>query len=178
MAKPIEETLRLALRYDPTTGKLFWRDDWYPKSRTTNEVGWIDHPESKHNGYVRFHHRGKMFMGHRVAWLLHYGEWPPEEIDHVDGDGTNNRIDNLRLSSRAENTRNRKKYKNNKTGYKGVSVGRNGRYVSQIAFQKERFIVGYFSCPIEAARAYDRKAIELHGQYAKTNFPLSDYLSG
>lgn len=170
MAKPIEETLRLALRYDPATGKLYWRDDWYPASSPKKEVGWPD------KGYIRFHHRGAMFMAHRVIWFLHYGGWPPQEIDHIDGDGLNNRIENLRLSDRTQNMCNRPMYKCNKTGYKGVSITREGSYLSQIAYQKKSYRLGRFSCPIEAARAYDRKAVELHGEYARTNFPIEDYL--
>jgi hypothetical protein len=176
MAKSIKETLRLALRYDPATGKIYWRDDWYPASRTTDEVGWIEHPEYPSGGYLRFHHRGQMFMGHRVIWFLHYGEWPPQEIDHIDGDSTNNRIENLRLSDRTQNNQNKRPYKNNKTGYKGVSITKKGNYLSQIAKDKKNYWLGEYNCPIEAARAYDRKAIDLHGQYAKTNFPIEDYL--
>jgi hypothetical protein len=175
MAKPIEETLPLALRYDPTTGKLFWRDDWYPASRTTDEVGWIEHPEYPSGGYLRFHHRGQMFMGHRVIWFLHYGEWPSQEIDHIDGDSTNNRIENLRLSDRTQNMCNRGAYKCNKTGLKGVRPeGR--KYSANISYKKKSYWLGMHETPEEAAKAYDRKAIELHGQYAKTNFPIEDYL--
>ena len=169
MAKPIEETLPLALRYDPATGKLYWRDDWYPASRPRAEAGYND------RGYVYLHHRGRNLLAHRVAWFLHYGEWPPQEVDHIDGDSTNNRIENLRLADRRQNSFNRPKYKCNKSGYKGVFRRNNGRYQSRVGYDGELIVVGSFACPIEAARAYDRKAIELHGDYAKTNFPIEDY---
>jgi hypothetical protein len=173
MTPPIEETLRLALRYDPATGKLFWRDNWYPSSRTSNKCG------NEWNGYIYFEHRGKRLSAHRVAWFLHYGEWPATEIDHIDGEGTNNRIENLRLADRAQNSMNRPMYKCNKIGYKGVSrKSDEKRYLARIAVNKVQHSLGYHDTAEEAARAYDRKAIELHGQYAKTNFPLSDYLSG
>jgi hypothetical protein len=166
MTKPIEETLPLAMRYDPTTGKLYWRDDWYPSSRTTDKVGWSD------KGYIRLHHRGRLLSAHRVIWFLHYGEWPPKEIDHIDGNGLNNRIENLRLADRCQNSRNRPKYKCNKSGYKGVFRRKNGRFQARIGHLGSIVVLGSFACPIEAAKAYDRKAIELHGQYAKTNFPI------
>lgn len=170
MTPPIEETLPLAVRYDPATGKLFWRDDWYPESRVRDECG------REHQGYLRFQHRNKWLSAHRVAWFLHYGEWPATEIDHIDGDGTNNRIENLRLADRAQNSMNRPMYVCNKSGYKGVFRKYNGRYVARIGGNKNRISLGSFVCPIEAARAYDRAAIEHHGEYARTNFPIEDYL--
>jgi len=171
MSRPIEETLPIALRYNPATGKLFWRDDWYPQSTEKREVGYND------RGYIRFHHRGHVVFAHRVIWFLHYGEWPEKEIDHIDGDGTNNRIENLRLADRAQNSMNRPMYKCNKTGYKGV--GRRcdeRRYHARIGADNVLQSLGYYNTAEEAARAYDRKAIELHGDYARTNFPIEDYL--
>jgi len=64
-------------------------------------------------------------------------------------------------------------YKCNKTGYKGVFLTKEGRYLSRISYQKRTYNLGRFTCPIEAAKAYDRKAVELHGPYAKTNFPIT-----
>ena len=102
-----------------------------------------------------------------------------EEIDHIDGDGTNNKIENLRLANRVQNNMNRPMYKCNKIGYKGVSRRKDEkRYLAVVTANKVQHSLGYHDTAEEAARAYDRKAIELHGQYAKTNFPLSDYLSG
>jgi hypothetical protein len=140
-------------------------------------VGWIDHPEYPNGGYVRFEHRGKLFLAHRVAWFLHYGEWPPEEIDHIDGNGQNNKIENLRLSDRSQNMCNRGAYKCNSLGLKGVRADGN-KYSAQLSHRKKVYWLGMHDTAEEAAKAYDRKAIEIHGEYAKTNFPIEDYFSG
>lgn len=179
MKLPIEETLPLALRYDADEGKLYWRDEWWPKSRTTNTVGAMDGTKRSPTGYVRFEHRGRRFMVHRVIWFMHHGEWPDGEIDHIDGNGLNNHISNLRVVDHKANMYNRPMYRCNKTGYKGVSKNaRENLYRAQISKDRVPYKIGSFACPIDAARAYDRKAIELHGEYARTNFPIEDYLSG
>ena len=177
MTRPIEETLREALRYDYDSGKLFWKDDWHPEATTSREVGGEWKSKNCATAYIRFQHREHRLMAHRVIWFLHYGEWPDGEIDHIDGDGLNNRIENLRLSTRRTNSYNRPMYKCNKTGYKGVGRRHDEkRYHARIRADNVQHSLGYFDTAEEAARAYDRKAIELHGEYARTNFPIEDYL--
>ena len=63
---------------------------------------------------------GKRYPAHRLAWLYIYGEWPPDQIDHIDGEPSNNRLDNLRLATNSENQQNRKIASNNTSGAKGV----------------------------------------------------------
>tara|TARA_R110000868_G_scaffold187799_1_gene430513 strand:- start:297 stop:680 length:384 start_codon:yes stop_codon:yes gene_type:complete len=62
----------------------------------------------------------RRYRSHIIAWLLHYGKWPGSDIDHRDGNGENNRISNLRLSTHIENLMNRSMSKRNKTGKTGV----------------------------------------------------------
>lgn len=99
-----------------------------------------------------------------------------EEVDHVDLNPLNNVEDNLRLASRGQNARNTSKHKDNTSGYKGVNWNtRVEKWLSRICVDLKRVHLGYFSNPEDAARAYDRAAIELHGEFAKTNFPVEDY---
>ena len=113
---------------------------------------------------------------HQVAWYLHYGEWAMQHIDHIDGDGSNNRIANLRLATIAENMRNRGKVKR-KVGkwssqYKGVIYDkRRGQWIADITFQRKKIRVGRYPTEVDAARAYDEVAKELHGEFARLNFP-------
>ena len=63
---------------------------------------------------------GKTYKAHRIVWLFHYGEWPKGEIDHINGDGRDNRLCNLRDVSHAENCKNMPLASNNKSGFRGV----------------------------------------------------------
>lgn len=94
-----------------------------------------------------------------------------EEVDHINHDTLDNRRENLRLASHSENMRNRKKYKSNTSGYKGVSW-RNDikKWHVQITFHNRRIHLGYFDDPIEAARAYDQAALLYFGDFANLNF--------
>lgn len=86
------------------------------------------------------------------------------EVDHIDSDGLDNRRDNLRLVTRTENLRSRRRFKNNKTGFKGIVFNsRNGRWKATIN-------LGTYDSPEEAARAYDLAIRKLFGPLAKTNF--------
>jgi len=97
------------------------------------------------------------------------------KIDHVDGNGLNNLEENLRHCESADNQHNMKvKRKNNTTGYKGISyvpkVYKNKPYTAHICFHGKLIHIGYFETDIEAAMAYDKKAIELFGGFSCLNF--------
>jgi hypothetical protein len=86
------------------------------------------------------------------------------EVDHVNGDGLDNRRKNIRLVTRTENLRHQKTFRNSKSGYKGVTFNPvNGRW-------KATLNLGTFDSAEEAARAYDRVIRRLFGSLAKTNF--------
>lgn len=87
-------------------------------------------------------------------------------VDHVDGDGLNNRRSNLRLSSHAQNGANQRRPKNNTSGYKGVHRAE-GRWAAKVGST----YLGVYATPEEAARAYDTAAREIYGDFARLNFP-------
>jgi len=154
------EELRKRLRYDPATGILYWKDG----QRLGLPAGYLDT-----TGYVRLGFAGRMYLNHRIAWALHYGIWPDLEVDHINGQKTDNRLGNLRLATKAENRRNVKTRSDNKTGFKGVSFcKRTGRYKAQIRHgQTHPKFLGYFDTPEQAATAYRKAALELHGEFAR-----------
>jgi len=94
-----------------------------------------------------------------------------EIVDHIDGNGLNNKRSNLRICTHAENMRNRKIASHNKSGYKGVyKDNKKNRWRAEICFNKKRYRLGSFGSAISAALAYDKAAISLHGEFARTNF--------
>lgn len=97
---------------------------------------------------------------------------PPDKYynDHWNRDTLDNRKENLRPATMGENSCNREKYNNNGSKYKGVEpIGRQWR--AKITHNKKFISIGYFATEIEAALAYDKAAIELHGEFASVNFP-------
>ena len=92
------------------------------------------------------------------------------EVDHINGDGLDNRRCNLRVATVAENHRNRRKpYGSSR--FLGVSKCRNDRWRAQIKADGRVVHLGTFRDEVEAAVAYDRAAIRIHGEFAAPNFP-------
>ena len=92
------------------------------------------------------------------------------QVDHINNDTLDNRKLNLRICSAAQNMRNMKVHKDNKCGYKGVYYEKTkNKYISRICFNKKKYHIGEFNTSIEAAKAYNAKAIELHGEFARLN---------
>ena len=92
-------------------------------------------------------------------------------VDHIDNDGLNNTRKNIRACNNTENQRNRSKSINNKSGFKGVSWHKlQKKYQAHISDNNSRLIyLGRFTCPIEAARAYNAAALIHHGEFARLN---------
>jgi hypothetical protein len=101
-------------------------------------------------------------------WLL--GITDERDGDHKDGDGLNNRRSNLRAATESQNMANRAVQSNSASGYKGVIRWR-GRWQATVRFANRVERIGTFDTAEEAARAYDARAVELHGEFARLNFP-------
>ena len=97
-------------------------------------------------------------------------------VDHINHNTLDNRKCNLRVCKLGQNSMNRKTSKNSTTGYKGVWKRRDsGRYRVMLRNKGKRFNGGHYDSLEEAARAYDRLALKIFGEFAHTNFPKEEY---
>jgi hypothetical protein len=103
----------------------------------------------------------KQYRAHRIIWMMFNGNLPKEQLDHIDGDRANNRIENLRECSNTENQQNRKLNKDNKTGFTGVTIWKT-KFKAEIRLNKKGYYLGLFDTAEEAHKAYLNKKAELH----------------
>lgn len=144
------EQANAVLNYDPLTGVLTWKVG-RPKAKAGAVVGNVMTTQDGKK-YLQFMALGTMYLVHRVVFLLMTGDFPPEEVDHRDGNGLNNVWTNLRAVSRTENARNHKRSKHNTSGCRGVGKTRNGWW-AYIYVNRRRISVGHFRDKEEAIAA-------------------------
>lgn len=119
-------------------------------------------------GYVAINLDGFPRRAHRLAWLYVTGEYPADEIDHIDRNRANNRFENLRQATMPENQRNRAVNSNNQSGLKGAFVYHD-RFEARIMVDKVTHKLGTFDTAQEAHEAYCEAALRLHNDYACTD---------
>ena len=175
-ALPSPEVLRQLLRYEPGTGKLFWRErgpEWF--TRGGSAAAWNDAFAGREAftaddgaGYRQGSIFDQSFRAHRIAWAISYGVWPQNHIDHINGDKSDNRLCNLRDASRSENMSNSQKRVDNTSGFKGVSRAA-GKWVARIYARGKKHHIGYFDTAEDAAAAYAKASAELHGEFGRVS---------
>jgi hypothetical protein len=177
---PDIDFVRECLDYDPDSGVFRWRARpqhhfLNPESmkrmhaRDAGRVAGSKHISGRHNERIYWGIRlaGIFYPAHRIAWLLIYRIDPtPLEIDHINGDGLDNRIANLRLATRAENASNARRALDNISGTKGVQSNGNG-YMARIRVHGKQHYLGTFRTLEEAVEARRKAADELHGVFAR-----------
>ena len=165
---PFEEVDRL-LRYEPETGKIYWKVKRCNNAKEGAEAGSVH--RYKHTSYLDIKINDITFKAHRVAWYLHYREDPGgRKIDHINHNGLDNRIKNLRVATCAQNQHNRKINKTSSTGYKGVTKSKEYKrrfypYIAVAQINGKRAYLGGFRTPEEASEAYQRFCKEHHGEF-------------
>lgn len=161
--------VRSILDYDPETGIFRWRvRSDVPDSWNTKYAGKIVSCTSS-CGYLRVGINYRRYALHRLAWLCFYGEWPAEQIDHINCIKTDNKIVNLRQATPAENRRNVPARRNNVAGFKGVHWHKpRSKWLAQIRFDRKNTYLGLFDTPEEAHAAYCEAAKRCHGDFFRS----------
>jgi hypothetical protein len=166
-AKPSITLLRQLLEYDPETGQMFWRprpvkffvDEPHQRMWNTRYSGKRAFTSVNSHGYFAGHIFDKTFTAHRVIWALVYGWWP-QSIDHQNHNCLDNRIENLKAVSHAQNCKNVKRHKDNTSGVTGVVWSKQQKkWVSQIKVNYKYHYLGSFKNKEEAVAI--RKAAEI-----------------
>lgn len=158
--KMLTQALALELlRYEPETGKLFWRQrdrKHFPTDRICRIWNTRYADREALTGTLQGYRVGRVLdvsqRAHRVIWLMVHGCWP-DEIDHLDGDPSNNRIENLRDVNSSINKRNRMRSSNNKSGVTGVFYcTQAGKYAAKIKADGKTTHLGFFDDIEKAAQ--------------------------
>lgn len=149
------EELCKRFRYCQTTGAIIGK-------QSNRALGHIDK-----YGYVQITVSRRRVAAHRVAWCLHYHEWPLFIVDHIDGDRSNNRIDNLRKATPTENAQNRSVSSKKLSDYKGVDFHKHcNKWRARIKTAIGTLHLGHFESEEEAAKAYRTAVPFFFGDFA------------
>jgi hypothetical protein len=153
--------LKELLSYDSEAGHFTWLQNRGFRAVAGARAGY-----KTKLGYIKMHVDLKLQYAHRLAWLYTTGHWPTHEIDHINGDPSDNRIANLREATRQQNTRNQRIGTRNKSGYKGASWNkRDGVWRAFISRNGKTRHLGTFETAEQAHSAYCRAAKELAPQF-------------
>lgn len=150
------DRLKTLVAYDPKTGLFTWA---LPRRRCR--------PGDKagcrmRNGYTVIRLDDQLFYAHRLAWFYVHKQWPAQQIDHVNGDRADNRLENLREATNAQNAQNHQKIrKTNTSGFSGVRR-ENKKWLAEIKVNYKPIRLGLFETPEEAHEVYLKAKQDLH----------------
>jgi len=156
-----QQELKDALHYCPETGIFTWRVDAGTKKLSGKKAGCVHA-----TGYIVIKINGKLYSAHRLAFLYMSGEWPVDIVDHINGNGADNRWENLRQANKMQNACNSPLSSRNTSGVKGVCWNSGARkWQAQVEYCGARHCMTFLS--IEDAKAWiETKRAELHGEFS------------
>lgn len=145
-------------------GEIYWKVSKTNRVKVGDKAGSLSG-----SGYFQVHLNKKQIKLHQIIYSMHHG-YIPKQIDHIDGNTLNNRIENLREATHTENMRNTKLRRNNKSGVKGVSWNKaNKKWYVQLSIDGKKKGFGYYF-DLEVARfVAETMRHKFHGNFAKHN---------
>lgn len=145
-------TLSKVLTYDGKNGNFYWRENVGGKSKKNKIAGY-----KENDGYIRIKYSGRVYLAHKVAWFFKTNKVALFGLDHINGNRSDNRLENLRLADTRQNAQNRKRHRNGSlqgtsrhTTKKGTKAG----WYSYITVNKNSIYLGYYQTEEEAHLAY------------------------
>ena len=153
--KPSPEEVKKFFEYDKDTGDILHKGTLYNATISSKR---------SHSTYKQVYAAGVLVPATHIAFVLVTGRWPDKFIDHIDGDGENNKWSNLREAERWQNMANQRLNIKNSSGYKGVHMS-HGKWQARIQVQGKRMHLGYFATKEEASGAYIAAAKAYFGEF-------------
>jgi hypothetical protein len=160
-------------RYDAEVGEFYLRIDLPTVHKKIGDVATLMFVCGRRYDGSYIYYRGLGFKldgvdvkvsGHRAAWLFHYGKWPAMDLDHINGNKLDNRINNLREVTQQKNSRNQLRSTRNTSGFPGVTlISKDNKYKAAIKHYGKYIQLGIFIDPKDAFRARVRKELEFWG---------------
>lgn len=158
---PTADDLRALFDYDPATGDLRWRIRKAQRVHTGSIAGC-----QTVQGYRSVEVGGRGYRVHRVIWCMVTGQWPANQVDHVNRIRDDNRWCNLREATNSENQHNISARARNTSGHKGVC--REGtKWRARISHDGRREYLGSFETAEQAREAYQKASAHYHGEFGR-----------
>lgn len=153
------DRLKELLHYDPESGLFHWIKprQGCPKNKPAGNLDGV---------YIRIRIDGNNYRAHRLAWLYCYGTFPSNEIDHINGNKSDNSIKNLREATHQQNMFNKGKTASNKSGFKGAYyIPKLNKWRATCKVNGVKHHIGLFDSPEGAHLAYIEYASNIHGDF-------------
>lgn len=148
--------------FEYKNGILYWKVARSNRIKVGQKAGAVAKDKRE-----RVNVNGKLLLTHRIIFAMHHDYWP-KYVDHIDGDHTNNKIENLRPTTVAQNQWNSKLRHTNTSGIKGVSYdSHRNKWVAEIIANKKKIFLGRFNSIADAEKTVKIVRTQIHGEFAR-----------